>query len=83
MITLSTLKTYNTKLALSGYLLEATSPRGGEAEVGYNGLIATICVFDIIISLLAKYVIFRDEYSAECSTNDLPPVTDKKTMLIP
>lgn len=111
LITLSTLETYNTKLALSGYisaqkasrimqtvvqigaflgaalsgyLLEVTSPRGIAAEIGYNGLIAAICVFDIIISLLAGYVIFRDEYSAECTTNSLPPpATNKEPTLIP
>ncbi|UNF40636.1 hypothetical protein MNL09_00140 [Bartonella krasnovii] len=110
LITLSTLETYNTKLALSGYisaqkasrimqtvvqigaflgaalsgyLLEATSPRGAAAEIGYNGLIAAICVFDIIISLVAGYIIFRDEYSTECTTNGLPPATDKEPTLIP
>ncbi|UNE53497.1 hypothetical protein [Bartonella machadoae] len=90
LITLSTLETYNTKLALSGYisaqkaarimqtvvqigaflgaalggyLLEITSSQGIAAGVGYNGLIAAICMFDIIISLVAGYVIFRDEYN--------------------
>lgn len=91
LITLSTLETYNAKLALSGYisaqkasrimqtvvqigafwgaalsgyLLEATSSRGVAAGVGYNGLIAAICLFDIVVSFMAGYVIFRDEYSA-------------------
>ncbi|WP_375693907.1 hypothetical protein [Bartonella sp. AD24XZML] len=95
LITLSTLETYNTKLALSGYisaqkasrimqtvvqigaflgaalsgyLLEATSPRGAAAEIGYNGLIVTLCVFDIIISLIAEYIIFSDEYNATDTT---------------
>ncbi|WP_375654697.1 MFS transporter [Bartonella sp. AA83SXKL] len=107
LITLSTLETYNTKLALSGYisaqkasrimqtvvqigaflgaalsgyLLEATSPRGAAAEIGYNGLIVTLCVFDIIISLIAGYIIFCDEYNA---TDTTAPATDKKTAPIP
>ncbi|WP_246257407.1 hypothetical protein [Bartonella gabonensis] len=110
LITLSTLETYNTKLALSsyisaqkasrimqtvvqigaflgaavsGYLLEATNPKGVASEIGYNGLIAVICVFDVIVSLVARYIIFRDEYSSECTTNVLPPIIDKEPMLIP
>ncbi|WP_144753070.1 MFS transporter [Bartonella saheliensis] len=110
LITLSTLETYNTKLALSGYinaqkasrimqtvvqigaflgaalsgyLLEATSPRGEAAEIGYNGLIAAICIFDIIISLVAGYIIFRDKYNTKCTTNGLPSTTDKEPTLIP
>ncbi|WP_245407029.1 hypothetical protein [Bartonella tribocorum] len=63
--------------------MEATSPRGAAAEIGYNGLIAAICVFDIIISLVAGYVIFRDKYCADNTTNNLPPATDKEPMLIP
>ncbi|WP_375670163.1 hypothetical protein [Bartonella sp. PS7NMGDW] len=107
LITLSTLETYNTKLALSGYisaqkasrimqtvvqigaflgaalsgyLLEATSPRGVAAEIGYNGLIVALCVFDIIISLIAGYIIFCDEYKA---TDTTAPATDKKTAPTP
>ncbi|WP_244836591.1 MFS transporter [Bartonella birtlesii] len=107
LITLSTLETYNTKLALkgyisaqkasrimqtvvqigaflgaalSGYLLEATSLRGVAAGVGYNGLIAALCVFDIIVSLVAGYVIFRDEYSA---TGVVPSATEKKLTPMP
>ncbi|VEJ44885.1 hypothetical protein [Bartonella vinsonii] len=106
-ITLSTLETYNTKLALSGYisaqkaarimqtvvqigaflgaafsgyLLEVTSPRGAAAGVGYNGLIAAICMFDIIVSFVAGYVIFRDEYSA---TGAAPPATEKEQTAAP
>ncbi|GAA4659130.1 MFS transporter [Bartonella pachyuromydis] len=105
LITLSTLETYNTKLALSGYisaqkasrimqtvvqigaflgaalsgyLLDATSPRGIVAGVGYNGLIAAICLFDIIVSLVAGYVIFRDEYSTDNATNATPLATEKE-----
>ncbi|USP03497.1 MFS transporter [Bartonella taylorii] len=107
LITLSTLETYNTKLALkgyisaqkasrimqtvvqigaflgaalSGYLLEATSLRGVAAGVGYNGLIAALCVFDIIVSLVAGYVIFRDEYSA---TGVASSATEKKLTPMP
>ncbi|EJF77785.1 hypothetical protein MCO_00923 [Bartonella sp. DB5-6] len=107
LITLSTLETYNTKLALkgyisaqkasrimqtvvqigaflgaalSGYLLEATSLRGVAAGVGYNGLIAALCVFDIIVSLVAGYVIFRDEYSA---TGVTPSAPEKKLTPMP
>ncbi|WP_375669819.1 hypothetical protein [Bartonella sp. CL29QHWL] len=107
LITLSTLETYNTKLALSGYisaqkasrimqtvvqigaflgaalsgyLLEATSPRGAAAEIGYNGLIVTLCVFDIIISLIAGYIIFCDEYNA---TDTTTLATGKKTAPTP
>lgn len=105
LITLSTLETYNTKLALSGYisaqkasrimqtvvqigaflgaalsgyLLEATSSQGIAAGVGYNGLIAAICLFDIIVSLVAGYVIFRDEYSTDNATNATPLATEKE-----
>ncbi|WP_273757038.1 hypothetical protein [Bartonella sp. MM73XJBT] len=104
LITLSTLETYNTKLALSGYisaqkasrimqtvvqigaflgaalsgyLLEATSSQGIAAGFGYNGLIAVICLFDIIVSLVAGYVIFRDEYSTDNATNATQLATEK------
>ncbi|WP_246744185.1 hypothetical protein [Bartonella grahamii] len=107
LITLSTLETYNTKLALggyisaqkasrimqtvvqigaflgaalSGYLLEATSPQGAAAEIGYNGLIVALCVFDIIISLIAGYIIFCDEYNA---TDTTALATDKKPVPTP
>ncbi|WP_273759698.1 hypothetical protein [Bartonella sp. ML70XJBT.G] len=103
LITLSTLETYNTKLALSGYisaqkasrimqtvvqigaflgaalsgyLLKATSSQGIAAGIGYNGLIAAICLFDIIVSLVAGYVIFRDEYSTDNATNATPLATE-------
>nr|WP_244426850.1 hypothetical protein [Bartonella senegalensis] len=99
LITLSTLETYNTKLALSGYisaqkasrimqtvvqigaflgaalsgyLLEVTSSQGIAAGIDYNGLIGAICLFDIIVSLVAGYVIFRDEHRADNATNATP-----------
>ncbi len=69
--------------ALSGYLLEATSPRGIAAGVGYNGLIAAICLFDIIVSLVAGYVIFRDEYSADNARSATPLATEKEPTITP
>lgn len=110
LITLSTLETYNTKLALSGYisaqkasrimqtvvqigaflgaalsgyLLEATSSQGIAAGVGYNGLIAAICLFDIIVSLVAGYVIFRDKHSTDSATDVTPLTTEKETTITP
>ncbi|UTO27728.1 hypothetical protein [Bartonella harrusi] len=61
---------------LSGYLLEIASSQRAAAEIGYNGLIAAICVFDIIISLMAGYVIFRDEYNN--ATGNVTSAAEKK-----
>ncbi|WP_412058485.1 hypothetical protein [Bartonella sp. DGB2] len=107
LITLSTLETYNTKLALSGYisaqkasrimqtvaqigaffgatlsgyLLERIAYHEPTVGIGYNGLITAICAFDIIISLVAGYIIFHDKYNTNQGIETQPPSTQQNAI---